>query len=47
MFYSDVFAVAGEMAQWAEALTAKSDDPSLIPGCHMAEGENGLRHVVL
>lgn len=37
----------GEMAQWAEELAAKPDDPSLIPGSHMAEGENGLQHVVL
>lgn len=38
---------ACEMAQQLTALATEPDNPSSIPMCHMAEGENQFPHIVL
>lgn len=38
---------ACKMSQWIKVLPAKSEDPSLISGTQMVEGENQTIQVVL
>lgn len=38
---------AGEVVQRVKALAAKPDDPSLVPGTNVVEGENRCPEIVL
>jgi hypothetical protein len=43
----DTHQQAGQMAQLVEALAAKADDLSSVPGMHTVEVENGLLQILL
>lgn len=36
----------GELAHWAKVFATKTNDPSLIPGIYMVEGDNQISLVV-